>query len=212
LPDGAWAACADPDLPLNPELPVGVGVVKAQHSDHAAVVIAQRQGDRVVVRCRTFSPESSTGRVSSEAMREHLREIRARYPVAMVRDQKTRRLIPGPAFAYDRVQFSENAEILEQEGLDMVETNQTAAVMAPPSTATYELITTGRVRHDGDRVLAEHMDNAVAVLTERGMKVALPKLQTSRRSHAAVALVMAVAMAMQDAPKAFKPKAVAGGF
>lgn len=211
LPDGAWAACVD-DLPLNPELPVGVGIVKAQHSDHAAVVVAQRQGDRVVVRWKPFSPEAITGRVSSEAMREHLRELRARYPVAMVRDQKTRRLLPGPAFAYDRVQFAENAEILEQEGLDMVETNQTAATMAPPSTLTYELVTSGRLRHDGDRTLAEHMDNAVAVLTERGMKVQLPKVQTQRRSHGAVALVMAIAMAMQDAPKStFKPRA-AGGF
>ena len=42
-----------------------------------------------------------------------------------------------------------------------------------------------------------------AILTERGMKVTKPKKVTPRKNDACVAMVMAVAMAMQEAPKPF---------
>ena len=213
LPAGAWEAGADASV-LDPDLPVGVGIRKAPHSDHAAVVVAQKQPDgRVVARCRMFAVEEATGRVSSEAIRQHLRELRLAFPRAMVRDAKTRRHIPGPAFAYDRVQFAESAEMLDQDGLNMVEVNQTAAVLAPPSTVAYELVATGRLIHDGDPVFAAHVAAARSVLTERGMRVAPSKSATAPPSHAAVALVMAVAMAMQEAPAPFvRTPRVAVGF
>ena len=73
----------------------------------------------------------------------------------------------------------------------------------PPRTQAFELITTGRLAHDGDPVLAEHVANTTALLTERGMKVTKPRRVTPRKNDAAVALVMAVAMAMQEAPKPY---------
>jgi phage terminase large subunit-like protein len=75
--------------------------------------------------------------------------------------------------------------------------------MGPASTQAFELITTGRLSHDGDAVLAEHVANTTAILTERGMKVTKPKKVTPRKNDACVAMVMAVAMAMQEAPRPF---------
>jgi phage terminase large subunit-like protein len=215
LPDGAWAARAEgePDADdrwhgLDPSLPVGVGIEKAAMSDAGAIVVAQRQGERMLVRAQHFAAEGATGRVSVEGMRIALRELRGRFEMPQMRDPKTKRPLPGPAYAFDRWAFEESAESLEQEGLDMVDFPQTAGTMGPASTSTFELITTGRLAHDGDPVLAKHVEDSTALLTERGMKVIKGK---KRPNHGCVAMVMAVAMAMQEAPKPRAPR-VYGGF
>jgi phage terminase large subunit-like protein len=210
LPEGAWERCRG-DLPLNPNLPIGVGIDKGQTSDLSAVVIAQRQGEMVVVRSKVFAPDSATGKVNTEAMRAYLRELRVTYGLPMVRDEN-RRPIPGPSFAYDRWSFSESAESLEQEGLNMVDFPQTAQFMAPATATAYDLINDARLVHDGDPILAEHVRNSTAILTERGMKIAKPRRMTPNKNDAAVAMVMAVAMAMVEAPKPLerRPRAVVG--
>ncbi len=211
LRGGAWGACLG-DLPLNVALPVGVGIDRSPDGEHAAIDVVQKQGDRVVVRSQVFAPESATGIVSTEAMRVRLRDLRAEFPLPMTADEKTHRPIPGPAFGFDRVAFGESAEMLEQDGLNMVDVPMTASIMAPPSTTTYELITTGRLIHDGDPILAEHVANTTAILTERGMKVTRSKHGSTRPNVACVAMVRAVAMALQDAPVPFvrKPRKAVG--
>jgi len=210
LPDGAWSArqvgtpAADPWHGLDETLPLGVAVDKAPASEGGAVVAAQRQGETVVVRAAHFGAQPGTGRVNVEEMRETVRALRLRFPRPMVRDPKTKRPLPGPAVAYDPWAFTESADTLDTEGVNMVTFGQTASTMGPASTACYELITTGRLAHDGDPVLAEHVAATVALLTERGMKVTKGR---KRVNHSAVAMVMAVAMAMQDAPIPFVRKA-----
>lgn len=212
LPVGAWEACLDTESFLDPALPVGIGIDKGQTSDSSAIVVAQRQGDRVVLRLKIFPPEPGTGRVSTEAMRQYLRQQRETYPRPQMRNPKTRIPIRGPAAAFDRWAFSESAEMLEADGLNMVDFPQWASTMGPASTQMYELITTRRISHDGDPVLAEHIRNTTAVLTERGMKVAKPKKPDARKNDAAIAAVMAVAMAMQEAPAPLKAAQQAVGF
>ena len=211
LREGAWSA-TEGDLPLNTALPVGVGIDRSPDGEHAAIVVAQRQGDKVVTRSQVFAPESATGIVSAERMRVVCRDLRLTYPLPQTADEKTHRAIPGPAFAFDRVAFGESAEMLEGDGLNMVDVPMTASVMGPPSTLTYELITTGRLVHEDDPILAEHVANTTAVLTDRGMKVTRSKHGSTRPNVAAVAMVRAVAMAMQDAPVPFvrKPRKAVG--
>ena len=165
LREGAWGA--PNDLPLNVALPIGVGIDRSSDGEHAAIVVAQRQGDRVVVRSQVFAPESATGIVSTEAMRVRCRELRAEYPLSMTVDEKTKRAIPGPAFALDRASLGETADTLDDEGLNVVQVPMTAAVMGPASSTTYELIMGGRLVHDGDPILAEHAANTRAKLTDR---------------------------------------------
>jgi phage terminase large subunit-like protein len=199
----------DPWHGLDESLPVGVGIEKSPESDGGAIVVSQRVGDRVITRAKHFRAERVTGRVSTRAMRETCIELRARFPKPMVRDPKTRRPIPGPAFAYDPVAFSESAEELANDGLNMVTMGQTAATMAPASTTTFELITTGRLVHDGDPILGKHVDDSAALLTDRGMKVLKGK---RRPNHSAIAMVMAVAMATHEPPRPYtrKPRTPVG--
>ena len=80
----------------------------------------------------------------------------------------------------------------------MVDFPQDATTMGPASTQAFELITTGRLAHDGNPLLVA---NTTAILTERGMKVTKPTKVTPRKDDACVAMAMAVAMAMQEEPK-----------
>lgn len=201
LPDGAWRACKS-DLPLNPVLPVGVGLDRAPDGKIAALVVAQKQGDKMVVRHELFPPDAS-GTTSGEAMRARCREIRLQFPAPAAREDKTRRVVPGPTFGYDKVALRETAELLEEDGLNMIDSPTLPSYMAPASTTTYELVTTGRLCHDGDEVFAEHVNRTMAVLTERGMKVVRPKAGASLQNVLCVALVRAVALAVQEPPKPF---------
>lgn len=205
LPPGAWGNCAG-DLPLNVALPIGVGIDRSPDGTSAAIVVAQRQGDKVVVRSQVFGPESATGIVSTEAMRVHCRELRATYPLPMTQDEKTKRVIPGPAFGFDRYAFGESAEMLESDGLNMVDMPMTASIMGPPTMLMFEIITTGRLVHDGDPILAEHVANTMAKLTDRGMVIVRSKHDTTRPNVAAVAMDRAVAMAMLEPPPPPKPR------
>jgi len=209
LRGGAWGACLG-DLPLNVALPLGIGIDRSPDGEHAAIVCAQRQGDRVVVRSQVFAPEAATGIVSTEAMRVRLRELRTEFPLPQARDEKTKRPLAGPACAFDRQAFGESAEMLEGDGLNMVDVPMTASVMAPPSMQTYDLISTGRLVHEGDPILAEHVANTRAVLTDRGMKVTRSKHGSTQPNVAAVAMVRAVAMAMLEPPKAPRPVTIRG--
>jgi len=73
--------------------------------------------------------------------------------------------------------------------------------MGPSSTPALELISAARRAHDGDPTRAEHVANTTGTLTERGLKVTKPRKVTPRKNDACVAMVMATAMAMQEAPK-----------
>ncbi len=210
LKSGVWPNCKG-DLPLSVALPIGVGIDRSPDGSIAAIAVAQKQGDRVVVRMQPFPAESATGVVNTEAMREVCRDLFATYPLPQTADDKTKRPIPGPALGFDRIPFGESADTLAGEGLNMVEMGMTPAVMAPATTMAYELITTGRLVHDGDPILAEHVASTMATLTDRGMKVTR-SINAARPNVAAVAMVRAIAMAMLDAPKPFvrKPRHAVG--
>ena len=206
LPDGSWVKRRegdpneeDPWHGLDPERAVGVGVEKAPQGTLAAVVVGQRDGERLVIRAKHFRPRV-LDRVSLQEIRDTLTDLYHRFPEPMVRDPKTHLLMPGPAFAYDPYTLQETAEELSAEGLNMVTMGQTASTMGPASTMTYDLVTSGRLVHDGDPVLAKHIDDTEAQLTERGMKVLKGK---DRLNTSAIATVMAVAMSNSEPPKRF---------
>jgi phage terminase large subunit-like protein len=172
------------------------------HDDHAPEVC---QGDIVVVRARRWANPYPAGhalrdawRVNTEEVREDLREVRALYPVPMARRDK--RIMPGPAFAYDPWHFRESAEELDADGLNMVEFPQNAARMGPASDLLLELVKARRIRHDGDAQLRQAITSATARWTRRGWVIDKPKGST-KLVDLAVACAMAVSMAMLEAPK-----------
>jgi phage terminase large subunit-like protein len=225
LEGSLWDLCEDdkgPDgkhlQPPTPALPAGVFVDMGQVYDSTARVLAQRQpcrhtwhvpedcpGDVVVVRGRRWSNPYPPGhqlrdawRVNTEDVRADLRELHSAYPVPMALRDK--RIAPGPAFGYDPWQFRESAEMLEDDGLNMVEVPQNAARMGPASEQLLELVKARRLLHDGDPQMRQAITAAVAKRTPRGWVITKPKGST-KLVDLAVACAGAVSMAMLEAPK-----------
>jgi phage terminase large subunit-like protein len=220
LPTGAWAACrdgkADPDDPLhglNPKWPISVGIDFGVQDDTTCVLVAQRipmplgrrspeiptPEDLVIVRARFFTP--AVGKLEADVgeILDCLRSLRHRFPEAA---RKPNRQFPGgPAYAYDPWGFKALAQILEGEGLVMIEVPQNDSRMVPAATELYGLIVSGRLRHDGDPVLARHIANVVGRSRgESGWRITKLK-DSSKKIDGAVATAMGVQEALRPWPK-----------
>lgn len=199
LPTGGWAACKAPDLGLSPKLPLGVGIDIGISHDYAAVVCAQLDtaADRVVVRASFWANPYPARhslhdgwRLDIEEVRDHLRQLRKTYPTPTV--QIDDRWVAGPAFYYDPWSFRESAQLLEDEGLAMIEVPQSDARMVPAAKTLYDLVVTGRLAHDGDPTLAAHLANVVAKPRgENGWRISKPR-GSAKMIDGAVALAMAL--------------------
>lgn len=173
LPAGAWERCVS-DLELDRELPIWVGIDMALKHDSIAVVLAQPQAERVVVRSRIWQPKDEGVDVSE--VEAFLREVHATYQVM--------------EFAFDPAYFQRSAEALVDDGLPMVEFPQTGQRMVPACGQTYELIVQGRLAHDGLPTFTDQVLSAAQRMTDTGWR--LSKGKSKRKIDACIAMVMAV--------------------
>lgn len=207
LPPGSWQDCLDPNAVILHDLPVGVGLDKGETYDSTAVVLAQRQGERVVIRLgkawqNPYPPGHKlrdSWQVNTEEVRTYLRELYETYPVAAGVDEFSR-VRRGPAFAFDPWHFAESADMLAHEQLNMLKFPQNMSRLVPASEQFFELVKARRIAHANDEVLTQHVTAATAELTQRGWKLARPR--NGRQVDAAFAAAMAVSMAMVEAPAA----------
>ena len=207
LPAGAWEACRSARA-LDPRLPVAVGIDLALTHDTTAVVVAQRQGEDIVLRARFWANPYPVGHSQHDAWEldvglvlDELRRLRATYPVPAARiDGRTR---DGPAFCYDPWGFREAANLLWDEGFAMVEVPQTNERLGPATRAFYDAVLDRRVAHDGDPTLAAHIRNVVAIpLGDHGWRLRKITRTSARKIDGAIAAVMAVQQALEASPPA----------
>ena len=205
LPFGAWDACEDLALDLDVSLPLRVGIDMAYSNDCAAIVGAQTQGDKTIVRLlgvweNPFSPtETQHGnwKINVFEVEDRLREIRKRFPVPATSIDKE--ILPGPEFSFDPAWFSRSAPVLEGDGLAMIEFPQSDARMVPAAQTLYQLVTEGKLAHDGNPVLKRHVENAVADRRPRGWRIS--KSSSRKKIDAAIATAIAVVRAQEIAPE-----------
>ena len=171
LPAGAWELCRS-DMELKPDLPTFVGVDMALKHDSIAVVIAQPQDGRVVVRAKIWHPDANAMDVS--AVEQHIRDINREFNVV--------------ENAYDPAFFQRSAEVLSENHV-MVEFPQSAARMIPACGNLYELIVNQVIAHDGDPMFADQVLSAAQRSTESGWR--LSKGKSKRKIDAAIALAIA---------------------
>ena len=173
LPAGAWERGVS-DLELDPLLPIWVGIDMALKHDSIAVVIAQPQAERVVVRAKIWQPKEEGVDVAEIEL--HLREVHATYQVM--------------EFAFDPAYFQRSAEALVDDGLPMVEFPQTGQRMIPACGQTYELIVQGKIAHDGSPTFTDQVLSAAQRMTDAGWR--LSKGKSKRKIDACIAMVIAV--------------------
>lgn len=205
LPYGAWDACKDESLTLDPSLPTFAGVDIALRNDSTAVVLAQRQGERTVVRARVWENPYQDGHHLHDSwelnifeVETYLREVREHFPAASTEiDDEVK---PGPEFNYDPAYFHRSAQVLEGDGLAMVEYPQHDSRMIAASQNLYQLVVEGKLAHDGDPTLKRHIENAVADQKPRGWRLTKPK-GSRRKIDAAIACAIAAFRAQSEPPQ-----------
>ncbi|MHB8397808.1 MAG: terminase TerL endonuclease subunit [Candidatus Limnocylindrales bacterium] len=205
LPAGAWAACRS-ELELDRRLPIAVGIDLALTHDTTALVVAQRQAERIVLRARFWANPFPPGHSDHDdweldvgAVTDELRRLRALFPKPAARvDGESR---DGPAFCYDPWGFREAANTLWDEGLAMIEVPQTNERLGPATRAFYDAVLDRRIAHDGDPTLAEHLRNVAALpLGDHGWRLRKITRTSARKIDGSIAAVMAVQQALQPAP------------
>ena len=133
----------------------------------------------------------------------HLRTLRGRYPASAVRIDDI--AAPGPAFVYDKWGLASTELALEAErGYSLIPIPQQGGWMVEASRRFYEAVMEQRVVHDPsdefDSTLAAHLRHVVPrQVGESGWR--LEKPTRSKKIDAAVAIVMAVSQALEEAPK-----------
>lgn len=173
LPAGAWDRCQS-SAELDNDLPIWVGIDMALKHDSIAVVVAQPQAERIVVRAKIWLPKGDN--VDVLEIERYLRDLHLRYEVR--------------EFAYDPAYFQRSAEILADDGLPMVEFPQSGNRMIPACGNAYDLIVNEKIAHDGSPTFTDQVLSAAQRITENGWR--LSKNKSKRKIDAAIALAMAL--------------------
>lgn len=174
LPEGAWAQCVAPEIQLDPDLPVWVGIDMALKRDTIGICIAQPQGERCVVRAKIWNPEVDG--IDIAGVEAYLREIHNTYEVR--------------EFVYDPAFFERSAEALSDEGMNLVTFPQSAARMIPACGNAYEMIVSKKVAHDGSPTFTDQVLSAAQRMSDKGWT--LSKGKSRRKIDSCIAMVMAL--------------------
>lgn len=94
--------------------------------------------------------------------------------------------------ACDPFRWARTYQVLEGEGLPVVEFPQSPARMTPATTRFYEAVVNKDITHDGDPRLSRHIGNAVLKADSRGTRIYKEHKHSKRRIDLAVASVMAL--------------------
>lgn len=173
LPAGSWERCTS-GAQLQPDLPCWVGIDMAIKNDSIAVVVAQPQDQRIVVRAKVWNPQDDG--IDVAGVEAHLRELH--------------RTLNVREFAFDPALFLRSAEALADDGLPMIEFPQSAARMIPACNNAFSLIVNGTVAHDGAPTLTDHVLSAAQRVSDLGWR--LSKGKSRRKIDACIAMVMAL--------------------
>lgn len=150
--------------------------------DSTAVVMVQRD-DKAELHadCRLWVP-SDNNPVDVTDVMNYLRDMAKLYDVQ--------------AISFDPRFFDVPAKMLGDEGLPLIEVDQSPERMTPIVGSLLELIKRHEIHHNGDEALATHVLNAVPRFNDRGFTLA--KSKAKGRIDAVVALALAVDRAMRQ--------------
>lgn len=149
IPMSAWDRCkAKPRL--NTEGAIAwIGVDAALSRDKSGIVLDVFEPDTRIHNWQLFIYEKDpkTGFMPFDEIEDQLRDLAAAYQ--------------PQAIGFDRFAFGRSAQILDDEGLPMVEVRQRPETMCPASQAVYDAVLEQRIRHGGDPDLRAMVQAAI---------------------------------------------------
>jgi len=187
LPTGAWVACTDP-RPVPDLAEVVLGFDGSFSNDSTALVVVQA-GERPhvdVAACWERPPSAA------EDWRVPILEVEDAIRAACKRWQ-VREIVCDP------FRWARTYQVLEDEGLPVVEFPQSPANMVPATQRFYEAVINQTLTHAGDPRLARHLENCVVKVDARGTRLAKESKSSPRKIDLAVAAVMALDRAVMPA-------------
>ena len=195
LPAGAWQACHDPALRIPEGADIMVGIDAAYSDDCTACAWAWKADDgRIVVRAQAWTVHAdqpgeyvSGGTLDNESLVEPLvHRLHDRYNVREV--------------VFDPRYFASESQHLADAGFEIAPVYPQSSSMREAEQEFKKAVLNGKLAHDGDQVLASHVDAVVWKQTGSGGKI--DKL-AGRKIDAAAAAIMAVWRATLSEPAGF---------
>lgn len=192
LPAGAWESCEQPG-PVPDGAEVCLGFDGSFDGDSTALtVVSCPDGDgdlpHVDVVQAWERPEQLVGdwRVPILEVEDAIREACRRWQVREI--------------VCDPYRWARTYQVLDEEGLPIVEFPQSPARMIPATTRFYEAVVNGQVTQSGDPRLARHLANCAVKVDSRGARLTKEHRNSTRRIDLAVSAVMALERAVQEPP------------
>jgi phage terminase large subunit-like protein len=185
LPGGAWDACKR-DIEWDGDAEYILGFDGSFSGDSTALVAC------------TIPKEDEQPRIFLVAAWEKdygVDDDSWRVPIAEV-EQTIRDFIQANPYcreiACDPFRWQRSMEALMNEGLPIVEYNTGSLARMIPATAKfYDAVAEQRIEHDGNPVIARHLDNCVLKVDARGPRVTKAKDGSKRKIDAAISTLIA---------------------
>lgn len=191
LPTGAWQACRG-EAKLNPEREYILGF-DGSFSNDSTVIIACTipQGDEPAEMSVVAAWEKDPN-IHNDQWRVDIAEVEQAIIAHCQKYPKVREI------ACDPFRWQRSMQVLADLGLPIVEYPSTSpARMVGACAKFYDAVMEGRLIHDGNPLLARHLDNAVVKIDNRGPRIVKENRNSPRKIDAAVAAVLSFDRATQ---------------
>ena len=183
----AWQQLEIADVQVPDDAELFIGIDCSLSDDTTAVAWAWRipDSERIGVKCHVIG--ARRGVACHELVPEGKIDPRLAIEVVdrLAKDHAIREI------AYDPNRFELAARLLDESGYRVADAWGKRANQTRAWAAWFDGVQTGRIAHDGDLVLAEHVTHAEAELTENGWKVRKLRGQRAVKIDALVAAAMA---------------------
>lgn len=183
LPHGAWAALESPGLTIPDGETVVLGFDGSYKKDATGLVLVSTSYPHAVTVIGVWEalPNDPDWHVPIDEVKERIRWACRTYDVQEI--------------AADPYRWQQALQELEEEGFPVLEFPQQPARTVPATTALYEAVLSGHIRHDGNPTLSRHLANCHLKETPRGAYITKPR-GSRKNIDLAVALAMAYSRAV----------------
>lgn len=181
LPTGTWDSCA--------------GDTTVEGKEYVLGLDGSFSGDATIVTYATIEEVPQVGIVGAWEKDLQIHDDTWRVDVLEVEEAIRQFVKANPKvkeIACDPYRWTRTMQVLQDEGYPIVEFPSTnARRMVPACQKFYDAVVDGKMIHDGNPLLARHLDNAVVKIDNLGPRIVKENRASQRRIDAAVAAVLA---------------------
>lgn len=186
LPNGAWEECQE-DFVVGADDEIILGFDGSFSGDASVIVGAVIPKEEEPVKVFLVKAWEKDLTIHDENWRVDIAEVEQTI-IDFCREHPNVKEIACDPFRWQR-----SMQVLEDMGLPIVEWPSTSVRrMVPACAKFYDAVVEHRLVHDGNPILARHLDNAVTKIDNLGPRIVKENRNSPRKIDAAVAAVLAV--------------------